>query len=437
MAENTPGRACRPLERPAGRVGIAGPTACSRILAPMSDRAPIYLDNAATSWPKPPEVARAMADFLEHHAGNPGRGGHRLAREAVATVERARAALAGLINAPCPKRVILTHGCTDSVNLAIHGVIRGAMRHQNGVRPHAVMTTIEHNAVLRTLSCYAKDGLIDATLVPCDAQGRVDPDAFAAAVTERTVLACLSHASNALGTVQDVESAIRKVRRNNPDTLVLVDAAQTLGHLPIDVLALDADLVAIAGHKGLRGPTGTGALFISERAYPDDCSRSRVFCERRGGTGAVAPGLDMPTQLPDALEAGTSNAVGFAGLLAAIEARDEAIRARDHAHELALTARLLDGLGAIRKVRLYGLTGTHGRTPVVLFNLDGIPARELAAGLDAEEDIAVRGGVHCAPLVHETIGTAPQGAVRASPGPATTEAQIDHFLRTIERAAAF
>jgi cysteine desulfurase family protein len=399
-------------------------------------KGPIYLDNAATSWPKPPAVARAMCDFLERQAGNPGRGGHRLAREAASVVEQARSALAGLINAPCPKRVVLTHGCTDSVNLAIHGVIRGAMRCKGACRPHAVMTTIEHNAVLRTLSCYAKDGLIDVTLIPCDMQGRVDADAFADAVNERTVLACLSHASNAMGTIQDVGSAVRKVRARNPDTLVLVDAAQTVGHVPVDVQALDVDLLAIAGHKGLRGPTGTGALYVSARAYPDECDKSRVFCERRGGTGAVAPGLEMPTELPDALEAGTCNAVGLAGLLAAIQARDPDTRRREHDHEVALTARLLDGLKNIEDVTIYGLPCTANRTPVVLFNLDGIPARELAAGLDAEEDIAVRGGVHCAPLVHETIGTAPNGAVRASPGPTTTEAEIDHFLRTIQRAAA-
>ncbi len=398
---------------------------------------PLYLDNAATSWPKPPAVIQAMADFLAHHAGNPGRGGHRLAREAAATVERARSGLAGLINAPCPKRVVLTHGCTDSVNLAIHGVIRGAMRHGNGAKPHAVMTTIEHNAVLRTLSCYAKDGLIDTTLVPCDMQGRIDPDAFASSVTDRTILACLSHASNALGTIQDVGEVVRRVRARNPDTLVLVDAAQTVGHIPVDVQALDIDLLSIAGHKGLRGPTGTGALYVSPRAFPDECSKSRVFCERRGGTGAVAPGLEMPTELPDALEAGTANAVGFAGLLGAMDARDPQTNQREHDHEIALTARLLDGLGSIRHVTVYGLPCTRQRTPVVLFNLKGMPARELAAGLDAEEDIAVRGGVHCAPLVHETIGTAPQGAVRASPGPTTTFEQIDRFLRAIDRAASF
>jgi cysteine desulfurase / selenocysteine lyase len=394
-------------------------------------KSPLYLDNAATSWPKPPEMVEAMCTFLATQAGNPGRGGHRMAREAAAVVEQARSKLGAMINAPCAKRVVLTHGCTDSVNLAVHGVLRGAMRGGCGTKPHAVMTSIEHNAVLRTLSCYAKDGLIDVTLVECDSRGRIDPAEFAAAVNERTIMACLSHASNALGTIQDVDGAIKAVRAKNPDTLVLVDAAQTVGHLAIDVQALDVDLLAIAGHKGLRGPTGTGGLYVSERAYPDDCAKARVFCERRGGTGAVAPGLDMPTTLPDALEAGTSNAVGFAGLLGAMNAKDGS----DHEHEMDLTRRLLDGLGSVRGLKLYGLSGTAGRMPVVLFNMHGVAARDLAAGLDAEEDIAVRGGVHCAPLVHETIGTAPNGAVRASPGPTTTVEEIERFVGVIDRYA--
>lgn len=354
-----------------------------------------------------------------------------MAREAASVVERARAKLGELINAPSAKRVVLTHGCTDSVNLSVHGVLRGAMRSGCGNKPHAVMTTIEHNAVLRTLSCYAKDGLIDVTLVECDWQGRVDPAEFAAAVNDRTIMACLSHASNALGTIQDVDGAVKAVRARNAETLVMVDAAQTVGHLPIDVQALDVDLLAIAGHKGLLGPTGTGALYVSERAYPDDCAKARVFCERRGGTGAVAPGLDMPTTLPDALEAGTSNAVGFAGLLGAMNAKT----ASHHDHEMDLTQRLLDGLVSIRGITMFGLEGIENRMPVVLFNMDGVAARDLAAGLDAEEDIAVRGGVHCAPLVHESIGTAPNGAVRASPGPTTTVEEIERFVGVIDRYA--
>ena len=388
----------------------------------------IYLDNAATSWPKPPEVAGAMTRFLADKAGNPGRGGHRLSRDAGDVVEHARDRLAALINAPCPRRVVLTHGCTDSLNLAIHGVLRGALRGKCADKPHVVVTTIEHNAVLRTAHCYDADRVIDLTVVPCDEVGRVDPERVAGACNERTLLVCVSHASNAVGTIQDVRAIGRRVREVSPRALMLVDAAQTAGHLPIDVQADEIDLLAIAGHKGLRGPTGTGALYVGRRAYSDDRADERVFCERRGGTGMRGVGLEMPTELPDALEAGTSNAVGFAGLLAAMDAP----RAGAHEREMALTARLLAGLAQIAGVRLFGLPTIAGRTPVVLFNIEGWNAREAGAELDRRWSICVRGGVHCAPLLHQTLTTGEEGAVRASPGGDNTEADIDALLEAVE-----
>jgi len=387
----------------------------------------IYLDNAATSWPKPETVGRAMTDFLTHRAGNPGRGGHTLAREASKVLEEARERLARLVGARTRQRMILTHSCTDALNLAIHGVLRADMRERSGTRPHVVTTAIEHNAVLRTLHCYATSELIDMAVVPCDPLGFVDPEALIESCTDCTVLITLSHASNVLGTIQDIRGTIESVRNHNPDILMMVDAAQTAGHFPIDVVADDIDLLTLAGHKGLRGPTGTGGLYVSPRAYPDDCEKSRVFCQRRGGTGSMAPGLEMPTNLPDALEAGTANAVGFAGLLAALDALTPEL----HAHEMAMTERALVGLQAIEGVTIYGLPTIEGRTPVVLFNIEGVTAREAMAELDARHSIAVRGGVHCAPLLHEAIGTDESGGVRISPGSGTTGAQIDLFLDAV------
>ena len=392
----------------------------------------IYLDNAATSWPKPDCVGEAMVDFLKHRAGNPGRGGHRLAREASLVLEEARDHLAKLVNAPCIQRIVLTHGCTDALNLAIHGVLRADIRTRcDGSKPHVVTTAIEHNAVLRTLHCYTTSGLIDMTIVPCDEQGYVHADALIEACNECTVLLTLSHASNVLGTIQPIPETIVSIREHYPDMLIMVDAAQTAGHFPIDVQAWDIDLLPLAGHKGLRGPTGTGALYVSPRAYPDDCDKSRVFCERRGGTGSMAPGLEMPTKLPDALEAGTSNAVGFAGLIAAIDALTHEV----HEHEMAMTERVLKGLHEIEGVTIYGLPGIEGRTPVVLFNIEGAHPREVMAKLDAEYGIAVRGGVHCAPLLHQAIGTGCDGGVRVSPGSGTTPEQIDCFLDAIRSMA--
>jgi selenocysteine lyase/cysteine desulfurase len=392
---------------------------------------PVYLDNAATSWPKPPAVATAMADFLAGFAGNPGRGGHRFAREAAVPLEACRESLAAMIGAPEAVRVVLTHGCTDAVNQAIHGVLRAAVRCFSAGRPHVVCSSVEHNAVLRTLGCYVETDEIDLTTVGCDGTGLTDPDEFLAACGPRTVLTCLSHASNATGTLQPVGVIGRGLRHRAPMAQFLVDAAQTLGHVPVDVLADEIDLLSIAGHKGLLGPTGTGALYVGPRVWPDDPAERRFFCERRGGTGAIASGLHMPAELPDALEAGTTNAVGFAGLRAAMGC---SLPDR-HAHEIRMTAMAIDGLTAIPGVTLYGPGAMHGRTPVVLFNARGVPARELACELDARFGVAARGGTHCAPLLHNAIGTGTGGAVRISPGFATTAEELGVFLAGVDALA--
>ncbi len=388
----------------------------------------IYLDNAATSWPKPESVGEAMVDFLRTKGGNPGRGGHHLARQAARTIEAARSRIGELINAPQSMRVVLTQGCTDSINLAIHGVVRAALKCcPPDFKIHVVTSAIEHNAVLRTLHCFASDGLLDLVIVPCDHQGLMDPQAIADACNERTVLVTVSHASNVLGTIQPVGQVSRAIRERSPDVLFMVDAAQTGGHIAIDVQRDDIDLLTIAGHKGLRGPTGTGALYVSERAFPESCTNPRLFCERRGGTGSIAPGLEMPTHLPDALEAGTPNAVGFAGLLAAMDASCESI----HEHEMSLTAQILEGLKTIPGVMIYGKPTIENRMPVVLFNIKGLCAREVGAILDTEHHIAARGGVHCAPELHNAIGTCTDGGVRVSPGTATTPEQIGRFLSAV------
>ncbi|MCA9303567.1 MAG: aminotransferase class V-fold PLP-dependent enzyme [Phycisphaerales bacterium] len=392
----------------------------------------VYLDNAATSWPKPDAVAVAMSEFLSTRAGNPGRGGHALARAAAETVEIAREKLAALINAPTPKRVVLTHGCTDAINQAIQGVIHSASKCAGGKKPHIVTTAIEHNAVLRTLHSFKCDGLLEMTIVPCDSEGTMSPDRIADACTPCTELVAVSHASNVLGTIQPIHEIMLAVRAKCPEVLFMVDAAQTAGHFSVDVQRDDIDLLTLAGHKGLRGPTGTGALYVGPRAYPDCCTNTRMCCERRGGTGAIAPGLEMPTTLPDALEAGTANAVGFAGLVAAMGTLCES----QHRTEMMHTKRLLDGLLGIPNVTVYGKETTEGRTPVVLFNIKGMCARDAGKILDEQHHIAVRGGVHCAPELHNAIGTKSDGGVRVSPGCTTTEDQIDCFLEAVRSMAS-
>jgi len=393
----------------------------------------VYLDNAATSWPKPPQVGEAMAAFLRDSAGNPGRGGHELARAASETVDRARTALAELVGTTSTKRVVLTHGCTDALNIAIHGIMRSAMIDSCGcTKPRVVCSCLEHNAVLRTLHCYATGGLIELDVIGCGSDGLICQDQYLAACDERTILACLTHASNVVGTIQNTGTIGKGLRERSPHALYLVDAAQTIGHLPIDAEAGYADLMTIAGHKGLRGPTGTGGLYVGERAYPDDPDAPRLFCERRGGTGMTGIGLDMPTELPDALEAGTANAVGFAGMLAAIEAKCET----EHATERTLTERMLTGLQSIKGTTIYGLPTAEGRMAVVLFNIEGVHPRDAADRLDSEFHIAVRGGMHCAPLAHMAIGSGEAGAVRASVGPCNRESDVDALLEAVAQIAA-
>lgn len=392
----------------------------------------VYLDNAATSWPKPDVVAAAMTGFLATRAGNPGRGGHELARAASETVEIAREKLAELINAPTSKRVVLTHGCTDSINQAIHGVVHSSLKCSPDTKPHIVTTAIEHNAVLRTLHSLRCDHLLELTIVPCDSEGSMSPERIAEACQSNTELVAVSHASNVLGTIQPIHEIMLAVRARCPEVLFMVDAAQTAGHFTVDVQRDDIDLLTLAGHKGLRGPTGTGALYVGPRAYPDCCTNARLCCERRGGTGAIAPGLEMPTTLPDALEAGTANAVGFAGLIAAMETLCES----QHHTEMMHTKHLLDGLLGIPNVTVYGKKTTGGRTPVVLFNIKGMCARDAGKILDEQHHIAVRGGVHCAPELHNAIGTKADGGVRVSPGCSTTEEQIDRFLDAVRTMAS-
>ncbi|MGV6815362.1 MAG: aminotransferase class V-fold PLP-dependent enzyme [Phycisphaerales bacterium] len=399
-----------------------------------STRTPfVYLDHAATSWPKKPIVGEAMVEFLAHKAGNPGRGGHTLARAASETIERARERIGELINAPCSKRVVLTHGCTDSLNLAIHGVIRAAQRAGCEGPIRIVTTVLEHNAVLRTLHCYEADNAIELVMIGCDQRGRVNLDELKEVCTPCTAMVCLTHASNAMGTIQPIEEAIGIVRSASEEALMLVDCAQTLGHIAVDVQAMDIDLLAIAGHKGLGGPTGTGALYLSCRAYPDcsDSQSPRIFCERRGGTGQKAPGLEMPTALPDALEAGTSNAVGFAGLLAAMDALDP----MDHEHEMMLTGQIIDGLNSIEGVHVLGMPGVEGRTPVVLFVVDHLECRAVADVLDREYNIACRAGSHCAPLAHIALGNGESGGIRVSPGAGTTSKDIERFIEAMREIA--
>lgn len=377
----------------------------------------IYLDNAATTFPKPDVVARAMVDFLAHDAANPGRGGHAMAVRASQMAWQARLAVARLIGAPSPQRIAFMLNCTDALNTALHGVLRAG--------DHVVTTSMEHNSVVRPLVALQRAG-VTHTRVRCDPQGRLDPADVAAAIEARTRMVVICHASNVTGTLQPVAEIGRMVRDRG--LLLLVDGAQTLGAEPVDVERDCIDLLAFPGHKSLYGPPGTGGLYVGERA--------QVTPVRQGGTGSASESEQQPDALPDRLECGTLNTVGLAGLRAGVEFVLGQGVERIAQHERALAAQLAEGLAAIDGIELQGPLDRAGTVASVSFTARGWEPTDLAAILDQPFGIAVRAGLHCAPLAHKTIGTFPSGTLRMSPGWFTTSDEIDQAVDSVRQVLA-
>jgi len=374
----------------------------------------IYLDNAATSWPKPASVVRAMSAFLESGAGSPHRGGHKLALAAGRVVREARVKLAKLLNASDPSRIVHCFNGTDALNVAIKGVL-----HEGD---HAICTALDHNSVSRPLEGLRKRGVITLTRVPVGPDGCIDPDEVAAAVTLRTRLITVLHASNVTGTIQPVEAVGRIARER--DVIFLLDAAQTAGVLNIDVEAWPVDLVAFPCHKALQGPQGTGALYVGPRA--------ELTPFREGGTGADSDHPTQPEDLPTWLEAGIPNAAGLAGLSAAL---DELDPARNLQHERDLLGRVIDAFRDDDRVTLYCAPSLERSAGCLSFNIAGIGPDEVSAIFDESFGIAVRPGLHCAPYLHRALGTHPDGSVRIAPGPTTTVQQIDICISAIREIA--
>jgi cysteine desulfurase/selenocysteine lyase len=377
----------------------------------------MYLDNAATSFPKPESVYQTMDRFLRESGANPGRAAHRLAIAAAATVARTRQQLARFFNAPSPERVVFTANATEALNLALKGTLQPG--------DHVVTTTMEHNSVVRPLRALEERG-VQVAFVAASSTGEVDPDDLAAAFTPATRLVAITHASNVTGALLPIAEAGRLCRERG--VLLLVDAAQTAGAFPLDVRALGIDLLAFPGHKALLGPPGTGGLIGGPGI--------RLTPLREGGTGSQSESERQPGEWPGGLEAGTLNTVGIAGLGAGLRYIEETGRERLRAHEQRLTDRLLQGLATIPGVRLYGPPTSAERAAVVSFNLEGWHPQEVAAALDSAFDIQCRAGLHCAPLAHRTLGTFPSGTVRFSPGPFNTETEIDAAVQAVRELVA-
>ncbi len=383
----------------------------------------VYLDNAATTYPKPESVYRAMDHFSRDIGGNPGRSGHHRSLEAGRVVLRARDALAVLLGASNPSRVVLLKNATEALNLGIKGVLGGT---EGGLGSdcegggHAVVSCLEHNSVWRPLKALAARG-VTYTIVPCRSDGCMDPAAVREALTPETKLLIFMHASNVLGTLLPVaDLAAVGHERGIP---LLVDAAQTAGCYPIDVEGMGIDLLAFTGHKELFGPQGTGGLYIAEGL--------ELAPLLEGGTGSNSRDPHQPAFLPDRFEAGTLNGVGLAGLHAGVEFVMEQGLERIRSHALELVEHLLEGLRTMPHVTLYGTADAAGRVGIASFNVEGLESSEVASLLDERYGICVRSGLHCAPLAHRALGTLERGTVRASISYLSTAGDIDYLLDCI------
>ena len=377
----------------------------------------IYMDNGATSWPKPPEMLDAMTEAISSYCANPGRAGHAAAARTAREIYRTRTAAASLFNIEDPARIIFTRNCTEAINLALKGILRKG--------DHVITSSMEHNSVLRPLKQLESAG-ISTTVIRCDRQGRISVRDIRAAVRTNTRMIVITAASNVTGTRMPLEEIGRIALRNG--ILFMVDGAQGAGHMDLDVRRNHIDLLAVPGHKGLMGPQGTGFLYVKKGI--------ELIPLVEGGTGTKSKELEQPRDFPEGFEAGTLNAPGIIGLGASIRMIDRIGVSAIQAHEEKLVRRLQRGLEGIRGVTVYGPEDPGDKAAIVAVNIDGIDCETAAAILDERFGIAVRAGFHCSGLAHDTIGTGDIGCIRLCPGLYTAERDIGMVTDAIAQLAA-
>ena len=372
----------------------------------------IYMDNAATSWPKPNTVYTRVLQSMEKYGANPGRSSHTMAVEAANILLYGREMLCQLFNVSDPFRMIFTYNTTDSLNLAIKGILKEG--------DHVITTSMEHNSVIRPLMHLANLG-IETTIVPADSQGLVDPKEIEKSIKPNTRLIVTTHASNVTGTLMPIEE-IGTIARNH-GIYYLLDAAQTAGSLPMDLSKLPVDLVAMPGHKGLLGPQGTGVLYIREGVDLNQI--------KEGGTGSLSESIYQPDFLPDRYEAGTLNTPGIAGLGAGVEYILNYGQEKIMNHITNLEKLFLNAFSQIEGVKIYGPTNIKMRCGIISINIWDRDSREIVNILSQRYNIATRGSLHCSPLAHDTIGTKEQGTVRFSPGVFTTLDEVKACIMAV------
>lgn len=376
----------------------------------------IYFDNAATSFPKPKIVYDEIMDAMMNYGANPGRSGHKLAMKASRGMFSTRESISKLFNIKNPLDIIFTFNCTQSLNVAIKGILQPG--------DHVIATSMDHNSVLRPIKSLEKIG-ISNTIVMADKEGRINPEDIEKAIKEETKMIVTTHISNLTGTIIDIKEVgkIAKAHR----LLYLVDAAQSAGVYSIDVEDMHIDMLAFPGHKGLLGPQGTGGLYIKR-----GIDMAESF---QGGTGSISYSLTQPDVMPDKFESGTPNAPGIIGLGAGIEYILEIGIDNIRQKELKLTKKFMDEAGKIDGIKIYGPLDMDQHAPVVSLNIKDADSSEVSYILNEEYNIAVRPGLHCAPLAHKTIATFEQGTVRFSFGYENTDEEIDLAIKALKKIA--
>lgn len=372
----------------------------------------IYLDNGATSFPKPEGMMEAMDLCMRTYCGNPGRSGHDMSMRTGEEVYQTRKTLADLFGIARPDRILFTSNTTEALNLGIKGVLRPG--------DHVITTKMEHNSVLRPIQALESEG-VSHTFVDCTEEGKVRTQEIVRAIRQNTKLIVCTQASNVTGTIMPIQEISRIARENN--ILFLVDGAQGAGHLEMEAAGID--MLAVPGHKGLLGPLGTGMLYVREGV--------ELKHLMQGGTGTASKELIQPVEFPEGFESGTLNAPGIIGLGYSAAFVQKIGVDVIHNYEMSLIKILEEAMRNMENIHIYGCKNIEEKVGIIAFNIEGRDCESVAAQLNDEYAIAVRGGYHCAGLAHKTIGTWEQGAVRVSVGPYNTKKEMEKFIHAIYR----
>ena len=374
----------------------------------------IYFDNAATSFPKPKETVEHLNRFINEIGGNPGRSGHSLSVDAARIMFEAREKLTEFINGDDSERLIFTQNGTESLNLAILGLLKDG--------DHVVTTSLEHNSVMRPLMFLMKERGVELSIIHCDPSGCLDMDEMARMIRKDTRAVIINHGSNVIGSIQPIS----EIKRAIGDVMIIVDACQTIGTIPIDIKTDNIDVICFSCHKSLFAVQGLGALYIRTGIDPTPL--------KFGGTGSKSESVEHPDFLPDRYECGTPNTPGIASLLGGLTFIEKEGLTNISAKKRTVRERLVRGLSGIDRTTVYGNNVGGAHVPVISFNVGGKLPSEVGYALN-QQQIYVRVGLQCSPMAHKTIGTFPEGTVRVSPGYFTNDEEIDIFLETLKYIA--